>query len=126
MIGTRISNSLGELIKPLRQEMRLAQEQTLERIQKVIFKAETEVAQEGRFMSQEQRLKEATKELEKAEEQLLSALGSITKALSYIAPQSNLFVHFSPIKDIKGQVIDQAQDSPSKPKLNFLNWKKQS
>lgn len=124
MMGKHISNRLDSIINPMRHELRLAQEQALERIQQVIFKAETEAAQESQFMTQEQRLKKATAELEKAEVQLLSALGSITKALSYIAPQNNLFVRFSPIKDIKGHVIDQVQDNSSTRKLGFFSWKK--
>ncbi len=124
MLGKNISHRLDALINPLRNELRLAQEQAIERIQKIIFKAEKEVAQEGRFMTQEQRLNSATKELEKAEEHLLSALGSIVKAISYIAPQHNLFVNFSPIKDIKGQVINQDQDDATTPKLGFFKRKK--
>lgn len=124
MIGKTISNRLDAIINPMRNEIRLAQEQAVERIQKVIFNAETEVAKEGRFMTQEQRLQKATTELEKAEEHLLSALSSIVKSLSYIAPKNNLFVRFSPIKDIKGQVIDQVEDETRSNKLGFFSWKK--
>lgn len=124
MFVKTITQRLEAVINPLFNEVRLAQEQALERIQKVIFNAETEATQEGRFMSQEQRLNNAKTELDKAEEQLLSALGSIVKALSYIAPQNNLFVHFSSLKDIKGQVIHQDQNEATIPKLGFFKRKK--
>jgi CRISPR/Cas system-associated endoribonuclease Cas2 len=124
MNSKMISNRLDAIINPVRNEMRLAQEQALKRIQQVIFKAETEVAHEARFMTLEQRLKKAEKELEKAEEQLLSALSSIIKALSYIAPQNNFFIRITPIKEIKGRVIDRVQNDSSGRKLGFLSWKK--
>ncbi|MFT6903856.1 MAG: ElaB/YqjD/DUF883 family membrane-anchored ribosome-binding protein [Oleiphilaceae bacterium] len=124
MDSKNISNRLDAIINPVRNEMRLAQEQAFKRIQQVIFKAETEVVHEARFMTLEQRLKKAEKELKKAEEQLLSALSSIIKALSYITPQNNIFIRITPMKEIKGNVIDQVQNDSSRRKLGFFSWKK--
>ena len=124
MLVKTISNRLDALISPARNELRLAQEQAFERIQQVISMAEKEIAREGRFLSAEQRVQKAIKELEKAEEQMLSALGSIIKAIWYIAPQDNPFIDISPIKDIKGSVLDEEQTEASKPKLGLFRWKK--
>lgn len=124
MLVKKISNRLDAIISPVRSELRLAQEQAIERIQQVIFKAEKEVAREGRFLTPEQRMHKAQSELEKAEEQLLSALGSMIKALWYIAPKENPFINIAPIKDIKGSVIDQDQNEPAKRKLGFFSRKK--
>jgi hypothetical protein len=120
MFVKTISNRLDAIISPARNELRLAQEQALERIQQVISKAENEVALKGRFMSVEQRFQQAIKELENAEEQLLSALGSMVKALGYIAPEANPFFDIPRIKDIKGSVIDPDQQEPSRPKRGLL------
>jgi hypothetical protein len=124
MIGKTISNRLDAIISPARNEFRLLQEQAFERIQQVISNAETEAAHEGRFMTTEQRIQKAEKELEKAEKQILSALGSVIKALSYLAPQGSLFNRITPIKEIKGSVIEQVQNNSSKPKLSFFGSKK--
>jgi len=107
MFGKTISGHLDTIIAPARHEIRLAQEQAFEKIQKVISKVEEEVAQESRFMSTEQRMATAEKELDKAEEHLLSALGSMYKAVCYIAPQINPLNHMQPIKDIKAEVISR-------------------
>jgi len=117
MIIKSISNRLDAIISPIQSELRLAQEQTYERIQKVIDKAEKDITKEGRFLAPEQRLQKAIKELEKAEEQMLSALGSIIKALWYIAPKENPFIDVKPIKDIKGSAISQAKNTIAKHKL---------
>ena len=125
MLVKTISNRLDALISPARNELRLAQEQAFELIQQVISTAEKEIAREGRFLTAEQRFQKAVKELEKAEEQMLSALGSIIKAIWYIAPQDNPFIDISPLKDIKGTVVgEKHQAEASKPKLGLFRWKK--
>lgn len=123
-LNKMISNRLDAIISPVRSELRLAQEQAIERIQNVIVKAETEVAEKGRFMTQDQRMQKALSELEKAEEQMLSALSSMVKALAYIAPQNNLLTRFSPIKDIEGTIVQDAQSESNRLKLGFFSWKK--
>lgn len=125
MLVKMISNRLDAIISPVRNELRLAQEQAFERIQHVIASAEKDVAREGRFMTPEQRMEKAKSELDKAEDQLLLALGSMIKALWYIAPKENPFINITPIKDIKGSVIDQGESESSKPKLGFFSRKKQ-
>lgn len=124
MIGKMISNRLDAIISPVRNELRLAQEQAFERIQQVIINTETEIAHEGRFITPEQRQQKAEKELEKAEEHLLSALSSVIKALYYITPQDNPFISITPIKEIKGSVIERVQNSSSRLKLGFFSMKK--
>tara|TARA_R110001592_G_scaffold359813_1_gene667159 strand:- start:6926 stop:7318 length:393 start_codon:yes stop_codon:yes gene_type:complete len=130
MLRKMISNRLDAIISPVRNELRLAQEQAAEQIQQVILNAEEELAHKGKFMTPEQRLQQAEKELEKAEEQLLSALSSIMKALWYVAPQSNPFIRIPLIKEIKGRVIEKGseiepvQENTSKLKLGFFTWKK--
>ena len=113
MIGKMISDRLGVIINPARREVRAAQEQAFERVQQVLFSAESEVAREGRFMTPEQKLHSAEKELEKAEGHLLSALSSMYKAVCYIAPQINPFINHQPLKEVKGEVIDQSQNESS-------------
>lgn len=124
MLVKMISNRLDAITSPVRSELRLAQEQAFERIQQVISTAEKEIAREGRFLTAEQRFQKAIKELEKAEEQMLSALGSIVKAIWYVAPQDNPFIDISPLKDIKGTVLNEEQGISSKPKLGLFRWKK--
>ena len=102
-----ISKRLDAVINPVRNEMKLAQDQAIERIKKVIHKAEQEVDQDSRFLSPQQRYEQSLQELEQAEHHLLSALGSLVKALRYIAPQTSLFIDFAPLKDIKGTVLKQ-------------------
>jgi len=114
MIGKMIFNRLDAIVNPVHNELRVAQEQTFERIQQVLSDSEAEVAHEIRFMSPEQRLKTAEKELEKVEEQLLSALSSMFKVFWYVAPQINPFNLSPSIKEVEGEVIDQVQDMPSK------------
>lgn len=114
-----ISNRWDAIVNPVREELRLTEEQTLKRIQQVLSNAETEVAREGRFMTPKQRLKTAEKELEKAEVQLLSALSSVFKALCYVAPQINPLHKHLQIKEIKGKVVEQVQTQPSKLNLLF-------
>lgn len=124
MIKT-ISNQLEAVLNPVRNELRLAQQQAIERIQKVILNAEKEVAQESRFLTTQQRIELSMTELEKAEEHLLSALGSMVKALRLIAPESNLFTNFSPLKDIKGTVINKVNREPVQLKLGFFGKRSQ-
>lgn len=119
MIRT-ISNQLEAVLNPVRNELRLAQEQALERIKKVVHTAEKEVAQESRFLSTQQKIELSMSELEKAEEHLLSALSSMVKALRLIAPESNLFSNFTPLKDIRGTVISKAGREPVQLKLGFF------
>ena len=111
MLVKTISGYLDAVMEPARHEIRLAQEQAFERIQKVLLKVEEEVAQEGRFMSTEQRMATAENELAKAEEHLLSALGSMYKAVCYIVPQINPLNHMRAIKDIKTEVISRLEKS---------------
>ena len=115
-----ISNRIDAVMSPVRNELRLAQEQAMERIFKVIEKAEKEVDRESRFLSPQQRFELSMSELEKAEEHLLSALGSMVKALRFIAPESKLFANFSPLKDIRGTVIAKADPEPVQLKLGFF------
>lgn len=124
MLVKMISNRLDAITSPVRSELRLAQEQAFERIQQVISTAEKEIAREGRFLTAEQRFQKAIKELEKAEEQMLSALGSIVKAIWYVAPQDNPFIDISPLKEIKGSVLEQDKNTPAKMKLGFFSRKK--
>jgi len=117
-----ITDRLDAIIKPTRNEIRLAQEQVLEKIEQVLNKAETEVARKSRFMTTEQRLQTAEKELEMAEEHLLSALSSIYKALCYAVPKINPFASIQLIKNIEG--ITLVEEATKVKSRNFLSWKK--
>jgi len=109
MLIDKVANRLGFLSRAAQAEIRLAQEQAHERIQKVLFKAETEVTRKARFMSTEQRLDSANSELAEAEAHLLSALSSIYKALCYVAPQMSHMITGQTIKEIEGVVrLDSA------------------
>ena len=123
MFGSMITNRLGTMISPARTEIRLAQEQALERINKVLRKAEKEVSHKGRFMSTEQRFSAAESELENAEQHLLSALSSMFKAINYMAPNINLFNTIMPIKEITGITIDQEPPRKIKAARKLFNRK---
>jgi hypothetical protein len=108
MFMKTMTQRLDAILAPARNEMRLAQEQAIERIQQVMVKAEKEVADNTRFMTDEQRVDTAEQELEKAEAHLLSALGSLYKALCYIAPTVNPLNHLAQIKEIKAEVLSKS------------------
>ena len=96
-------------------ELFLAQEQASERIQKVLFKAEAEVADKVRFMNTEQRLDKANSELIQAEEHLLAALSSLYKALCYTVPHVSRALSGQAIKEIQGVIrLDVEQSKTSK------------
>jgi len=105
MLVEKITNRLGFLSRAAQDELRLAQEQTFDRVQKMLFKAETEVADNARFMNSEQRLDKVNSELAQAEEHLLSALSSVYKALCYAAPHISRKITGQAIKDIQGVVL---------------------
>jgi len=99
------TNTLNSLLNPNIKEIREAQEQAIQRIQNTLLQAENEVAQKASLMTDEQRLNEVESELKKTEEHLLSALGSLFKAICYVAPPINLR-HFRQEKIIKGEVVE--------------------
>jgi len=111
MLVEKITNRLGSLSRGAQDELRLAQEQAFERIHKVLFKAETEVARTARFMSAEQRFEKANSELAQAEGHLLSALSSIYKALCYAAPHLSCKITGKAIKEVQG-VVRLDSESP--------------
>ncbi len=117
----KISNRLDALINPLRLELQQAQQQAFERIYSIINKAEKEVLEEVRFLSPEQRFKKSIQELERAEAQLLSALGSMVKAMRYLAPQDNFLSRFSPLKDVKGTVVEKHEFKAARFELGFFS-----
>ena len=105
MIPKIFTNTLNSLLNPNVKEIREAQEQAIERIQTTLMHAENEVAQKAPLMTEEQRLNEVENELKKTEEHLLSALGSLFKAVCYVAPPLNLR-HFKQEKIIEGEIVE--------------------
>jgi len=105
MIPKIFTNTLNSLLNPNIKEIREAQEQAIQRIHNTLLHAENEVAQKASLMTDEQRLNEVESELKKTEEHLLSALGSLFKAICYVAPPINLR-HFRQEKIIEGEVVE--------------------
>lgn len=117
MIPKIFSNTLNAILNPNAKEIREAQEQSIARIQDTLLNAENEVTSKGQFMSDEQRINAAENELKKTEEHLLSALGSLFKAVCYVSPQINQLINGMSIsfdgnqnvrneKIVKGEVVE--------------------
>ncbi|MDX1452026.1 MAG: hypothetical protein R3183_05665 [Oleiphilaceae bacterium] len=115
MLGINITKRLDEITYPVRNDIRTAQEKTLERIQRLFREAENEVQWKGQHLSPEQRMESAEKELEKAEEHLLSAISSMYKALCYVVPDVISRINILPMKEIKGELV--VEGKPEAPRL---------
>lgn len=92
MIVKNINNVMNSILDPFMGDVQKAQQASIERIRRALFKAEKEVVDKVESMNPDQRLQAAEQELDKAQEHMLSVVTSLYKSLLYLAPPASLWV----------------------------------
>lgn len=92
MIVKNINNVMNSILDPFMGDVQKAQQASIERIRRALFKAEKEVVDKVESMNPDQRLQAAEQELDKAQEHMLSVVTSLYKSLLYLAPPVSLWV----------------------------------